>query len=49
MGIFSFWKKKEIVLDVLNCIEIETDIHAHWLPGIDDGAKNIEESIEIIS
>jgi protein-tyrosine phosphatase len=49
MGFFSFWKKKEIELEILNCIEIESDIHAHWLPGIDDGAKNIEESIEIIS
>ena len=25
------------------------DIHSHILPGIDDGAKNIEESLEIIS
>ncbi len=25
------------------------DIHSHILPGIDDGAKNIEESIELIS
>ncbi len=23
------------------------DIHAHILPGIDDGARNIEESIEM--
>lgn len=48
MGIFSFLKKKEIELEILNCTEIKTDIHAHWLPGIDDGAKNIEESLEII-
>ena len=25
------------------------DIHSHILPGIDDGAKNIEESLELIS
>ena len=25
------------------------DIHSHILPGIDDGAKNIEESIKLIS
>ena len=25
------------------------DIHSHILPGIDDGAKNIEQSLEIIS
>ncbi len=25
-----------------------TDVHSHLLPGIDDGVKNIEESIEVI-
>ena len=24
------------------------DIHSHILPGIDDGAKNVEESLELI-
>lgn len=24
------------------------DFHAHWLPGIDDGAKNIEQSLDMI-
>jgi tyrosine-protein phosphatase YwqE len=28
--------------------EIKTDIHAHWIPGIDDGAKNMDESIILI-
>ena len=29
-------------------IAISTDIHSHLLPGIDDGVKTIEESIEVI-
>ncbi len=27
---------------------IQTDVHAHWLPGIDDGARNIQESLLLI-
>ena len=25
-----------------------TDMHAHWLPGIDDGAKDLNESVAMI-
>jgi protein-tyrosine phosphatase len=28
---------------------LHTDIHAHWLPGLDDGAKDSNESLEMIS
>jgi protein-tyrosine phosphatase len=28
--------------------EIKTDMHSHLIPGIDDGAKTIEDSIELI-
>lgn len=42
-----FFKKKEIPL-----IDFFTnnfvDIHSHLLPGIDDGAKNIDNSVELI-
>lgn len=27
---------------------VKTDVHAHWLPGIDDGARNLEESLGLI-
>lgn len=27
---------------------ILVDLHAHWLPGVDDGVSNINESLEII-
>jgi tyrosine-protein phosphatase YwqE len=42
---FSFFTKKEYLVDHLNGF---IDIHNHILPGIDDGAKNVEESIELI-
>ncbi|MCF6352270.1 MAG: capsular biosynthesis protein [Cyclobacteriaceae bacterium] len=29
-------------------ISLQTDVHSHLLPGIDDGVKTIEESIEVI-
>ncbi len=28
--------------------EVAVDIHGHWLPGVDDGAKTMEEAVEII-
>ena len=45
--IFNFFKKKiipfqELFPDGFN------DIHSHLLPGIDDGSKSLEESIELI-
>jgi tyrosine-protein phosphatase YwqE len=42
---FSFFSKKEYLTDYL---EGFVDIHNHILPGIDDGAKNVEESIALI-
>ena len=44
---FNIFRKKPILADLIpeGCI----DIHSHVLPGIDDGAKNINESLELIS
>jgi len=42
---FSFFKKKEKV-NYLK--ELIVDMHSHLLPGIDDGAKNLEDSVELI-
>ncbi len=42
---FTFFSKKEYLVDHLSGF---VDIHNHILPGIDDGAKNIEESIKLI-
>jgi protein-tyrosine phosphatase len=42
---FNFFKKRNLVTD-LSWLGI--DIHSHILPGIDDGAKTIEESIAYV-
>jgi len=41
----SFFKKKNYLVDLL---KDSVDIHNHILPGIDDGAKTVEDSIELI-
>ncbi|MDT0607819.1 tyrosine-protein phosphatase [Croceitalea rosinachiae] len=42
---FTFFSKKEYLVDHLSGL---IDIHNHILPGIDDGAKTVEESIDLI-
>lgn len=42
---FYFFQKKEFVVDSL---ENFIDIHNHILPGIDDGANTLEDSINLI-
>lgn len=39
-------KEKELPADFVNPIKV--DLHSHYLPGIDDGCKEIGESIEIL-
>lgn len=42
-----FFKKKEIPLNELFPQKF-VDIHSHLLPGIDDGAKNLDDAISVI-
>ncbi|WP_419211095.1 tyrosine-protein phosphatase [Maribacter sp. X9] len=42
---FSFFTKKHFLIDDLDGF---IDIHNHILPGIDDGAKSVEDAIELI-
>lgn len=44
---WSIFNKKKQKGDEIGGL-LNIDIHAHWLPGIDDGAKNVEQSIEMI-
>ena len=45
--IFNLFKSKPTLKEL---IPVEfVDIHSHILPGLDDGAKNINESIELIT
>lgn len=41
----SFFQKKEFLIDIL---EDFVDIHNHILPGIDDGARNVQESLDML-
>ncbi|MEO3404046.1 CpsB/CapC family capsule biosynthesis tyrosine phosphatase [Mucilaginibacter sp. CAU 1740] len=43
-----FKKKKEVREAKFNYGSIMVDMHSHILPGIDDGAKTPEESVELI-
>lgn len=43
---FSIFQKKTYLIDLLEGI---TDFHNHILPGIDDGAKTVNESVELIN
>ena len=45
--IFNLFKSKPTLKELIP--EGFIDIHSHILPGIDDGAKNIEESLLLIS
>lgn len=36
--------KQPVNLSLLNC-----DVHSHFIPGIDDGAKTIEDSVQLIT
>jgi protein-tyrosine phosphatase len=46
---FGFFKKKESkIIPEFNYASIMVDMHSHVLPGIDDGAQNLEESIFLV-
>ena len=44
--IFNLFKAKPTLKELIP--DGFVDIHSHILPGIDDGAKNIEESLSLI-
>jgi len=44
---FSFFKKKDTAV-ALNYESIAVDMHSHVLPGIDDGAQNPQQSVELV-
>ena len=44
---YHFFSKKPILADLIP--EGFVDIHSHILPGIDDGAKDVKTSLELIS
>ncbi|MEX2596497.1 MAG: CpsB/CapC family capsule biosynthesis tyrosine phosphatase [Salibacteraceae bacterium] len=44
----QIFKKKEEILDPLDLGKLQVDVHSHFIPGIDDGAKTMEDSLELI-
>lgn len=49
MGFFSNLFSRRKQLDSLDLSQLRVDMHSHLIPGIDDGSKTMEESIEMIS
>lgn len=43
---FSFFKRR--TSEKVDFSFLQTDFHSHLIPGIDDGAKTVEESVELI-
>ena len=48
LDIFNFIKKEKPIRD-LDLSWMQVDMHSHLIPGIDDGSKTMEESLELIS
>jgi len=44
-----WFSKKEEVLFPLDFSVLKTDIHSHFIPGIDDGSSNMQTTVELIS
>lgn len=43
-----FFKSKKAIVEKL-VLPFSTDVHSHVLPGIDDGAKNLEDAVALVT
>ena len=48
MGILDFLRGKTQEVEALDLSWLEVDMHSHLIPGIDDGSKSMEESLELL-
>ncbi len=49
MGLFSRFKKVKRLETPVDLSLVAVDMHSHFIPGIDDGAKTMEDSVEMIT
>jgi protein-tyrosine phosphatase len=49
MGLFDIFKKHTQLQTPVDLAFLGCDIHSHFIPGIDDGAKTIEDSVKMIT
>jgi tyrosine-protein phosphatase YwqE len=49
MGLFGFLSAKPKNRVALDLSKVKVDMHSHLIPGIDDGAKNMDETIALLT
>ncbi|MGQ0829753.1 MAG: tyrosine-protein phosphatase [Bacteroidota bacterium] len=49
MGLFNIFKKSTRLKTAVDLSALGCDVHSHFIPGIDDGAKSIEDSLQMIT
>ncbi len=49
MGLFNIFKKNTKLDTPEDLSVLGGDVHSHFIPGIDDGAKTIEDSVQMIT
>ncbi|MBA3705632.1 MAG: capsular biosynthesis protein [Bacteroidetes bacterium] len=49
MSIFNIFKKSTLLKTPVDLSTLGCDVHSHFIPGIDDGAKTIENSVQMIT
>ena len=49
MGLFSdLFRKKEMVMPPADLSKLGVDVHSHFIPGIDDGAQTLGQTMELL-
>ena len=49
MSIFNIFKKSTLLKTAVDLSALGCDVHSHFIPGIDDGAQTIEDSVTMIT
>ncbi|HSF55895.1 MAG TPA: CpsB/CapC family capsule biosynthesis tyrosine phosphatase [Algoriphagus sp.] len=48
MGWFDVFKRRPEEIELLDLSWLKVDMHSHLIPGIDDGSKSMEESLDLV-